>query len=166
MAAGGAADIQPFLDELERGPRYAFADWPTVRVNVPRRIGVYTIWNEADVLAYAGIAYVANPNRKGGLLGRLNSHASGQRSGDRFCIYISDIYVLPSLSTDDIAKIATGQLKMDHLVRDFVRQSLFFRWTATDDAVLAREIERRVRAGVLETGPPQINPLLTGRPSC
>jgi len=36
---------------------------------------------------------------------RLRSHASGRRSGDQFCIYVADRFVLPTLSQEDIMAI-------------------------------------------------------------
>jgi hypothetical protein len=147
------------VEELEHGQRYAFADWPTVGAEVPMRIGVYTIWDDDDFLAYVGIAYTANPNRQGGLRGRLSSHASGQRSGDRFCVYVADLYVLPRLTQEAIKEIAAGAKSFDAEVRDFIRKNFFFRYAVTDDDQLARQLEVRVKQGALTAGPPRINPL-------
>ena len=48
---------------------------------------------------------------------RLQSHASGRRSGDEFCLYVADRLVLPSLSQEDITAIASGRHQMDAFVR-------------------------------------------------
>ena len=40
--------------------------------------------------------------------GRLKSHASGRRSGDQFCIYICDRFVVPTLTGEELAALAAG----------------------------------------------------------
>jgi hypothetical protein len=50
--------------------------------------------------------------RKGSI--RACIHASGRRSGDRFCVYVADRLVLPTLSQEDITAIGSG--------RDFERR--------------------------------------------
>jgi hypothetical protein len=44
-----------------------------------------------------------------GIYTRLQSHASGRRSGDQFSVYVADRLVLPTLSHDDINAIALGR---------------------------------------------------------
>ncbi len=76
--------------------------------------------------------------KAGGLFSQLNSHASGRRSGDQFCVYVSDRFVLPTLSADQIREIAAGRLSLDALIRDYVRQRLSYRFVETSDAATAR----------------------------
>jgi hypothetical protein len=52
---------------------------------------------------------------------RLLSHASGRRSGDQFCVYVADHYVLPELTRPQIEGIRDSQISMDGLVRAWVR---------------------------------------------
>jgi hypothetical protein len=54
---------------------------------------------------YVGVAG-RNP-RGAGLASRLRSHASGRRSGDQFCGYVADQYVLPEL-TPERARLLRG----------------------------------------------------------
>jgi hypothetical protein len=94
--------------ELETGPLFRFTDWPNE--NVPRRAaGVYAIWR-ADQLVYVGMSgrgaqredFVASSDdtarQAKGLWTRLNSHASGRRSGDQFNVYVCDRFVVPVLT--------------------------------------------------------------------
>ena len=81
--------------------------------------GVYTIWDDAGGLVYAGIAG-RNPAGKG-LASRLRSHASGRRSGDQFCVYVADHYVLRELTREQIEAIRDSRLSMDALVRSKIR---------------------------------------------
>jgi hypothetical protein len=96
------------MDELAAGPLFRFADWPNDQV--PRRAaGLYTVWR-ADEFIYPGMSgrgaqredFVVGSGRSSqakGLWTRLNSHASGRRSGDQFNIYICDRFIVPALTS-------------------------------------------------------------------
>ena len=87
------------IDQLEHGPLHRFAEYATLATVIPGSgAGVYTIWDDAGGLVYAGVAG-RNPSGAG-FASRLRSHASGRRSGDQFCVYVADHYVLPELSRD------------------------------------------------------------------
>jgi hypothetical protein len=63
-----------------------------------------------------------------GLWTRLNAHASGRRSGNQFCVYISDRFVVPELSPSQQQQLAAGTLSLDSLIRAFVRERLAYRF--------------------------------------
>ena len=95
---------------LVEGPVYSFRDWPNPKVP-PVAAGVYTVWM-GDAFLYAGMSghgltaqairdQQERGDRRKALYARLNSHASGQRSGDTFCLYICDRYVIPGLTPDE-----------------------------------------------------------------
>ena len=121
--------------------------------------GVYTIWDDEGGLVYAGIAG-RNPAGKG-LASRLRSHASGRRSGDQFCVYVADHYVLPELTRDQIDAIRDSGLSMDALVRDKIHSSFAFRFVAVPDYATALQVESAIKSGGLSTGPPRLNPMRT-----
>jgi hypothetical protein len=118
---------------LTEGELFAFADWPNA--DIPRvASGVYAVWNRSGDYLYVGMAGRSltaeaiierrtNPSARAGLWDRLNSHASGRRSGDQFCIYVADRLVLPTLRPDTIASIAQGAESFDRLVKQFIRES-------------------------------------------
>jgi hypothetical protein len=126
--------------ELRDGPLYRFADWPNPKVR-NGRIGVSTV-SGGDELIYAGMAgRTAGPSaatngpasaKLTGLPSRLASHASGRRSADRFCSCVFDRLVLPALSLQQIQDAARGQLSLDRLTRQLIRQSPCYRspWPA------------------------------------
>ena len=92
-------------------------------------------------------------------MGRLNSHASGRRSGDQFLIYVCDRLVLPRLG-NRIAEIADGSLSLDRETKDYVRTNLGFRWLAMDDPKAAYALERALQSGEHDPpGKPLLNPL-------
>lgn len=94
-----------------------------------------------------------------GLVGRLQQHSQGDRSGDKFCIYVCDWFVLPALRAEQIKQVAVGELSLDHLTRDWIRSKYEFRYIeTTGGADQARAVERQVQEGALKAGPPILNP--------
>jgi hypothetical protein len=144
------------LHELRNGPAHRFSDFATVASTLPRTgAGVYTIWDDAGGLVYVGIAG-RNPSGSG-LASRLRSHASGRRSGDQFCMYVADHYVMPELTHADIEAIRTGALSMDARIRDCIHGRFAFRFIAAASYADAMAIENRVKQGALGE-PPRLNP--------
>jgi len=158
---------QVTLDRLRSGPSYPFADWPVS--NIPRiAAGVYTVWRGAELI-YVGMSgqgggagrdAVEAAQRRGrtwGLRTRLASHASGRRSGDQFCVYVDDVFVLPDLHRTQIEAIRDRTLKLDDLIQDFIRNELTFRFAETSSGNDALELERVIKAGVFGQQP-RLNP--------
>lgn len=156
------------MNELQAGPAYKFADWPNDQV--PRRAaGVYTVWRNAELI-YAGMSgrgaqsedFVARPDQPDkamGLWTRLNSHASGRRSGDQFNIYICDRFIVPVLTPDQQRDIGSGSLLLDQLTRSYIREHLAYRFQVCGDGTAALATERAIRGGSLPAGRPFLNPL-------
>ena len=160
--------VEEFLEPLEFGPRYRFADWPNAEIPMVAA-GVYTVW-EGDEFVYVGFAGMkltvrdiaqANSLRKAiGLRDRLNSHASGARSGDQFCVYICDRFVLAALSEGDRDAIREGDLRLLNVrTRQHIRERYDYRFALTPDGKAARVLERAVQQGALTVGRPLLNPL-------
>jgi hypothetical protein len=93
-----------------------------------------------------------------GLASRLRSHASGRRSGDQFCVYVADHYVLPELSREQIEAIRDSRLSMDSLVREKIHAAFGFRFVVVDDYRTATQVENLVKSGRLQAGRPRLNP--------
>ena len=92
----------------------------------------------------------------------LISRCSGRRSGDQFCIYICDRFVVARLSSDERAA-AAGQRFLDGRTREFIREQLSYRVGLTSSGDEAWTLETRVRAGRFATcGSPRHEPV-TGR---
>src|SRR5215813_8558672 len=111
-----------YVTELGRGALHAFANWPNPSV-LTFGAGAYTIWHNDGRFMYVGMsgrgitAETIRRNTPQGLYTRLQSHASGRRSGDQFCVYVADRLVLPTLSHAEIGAIASGRHSMDAFVR-------------------------------------------------
>jgi hypothetical protein len=148
------------LGQLEHGPLYRFSEYSTLRGVIPRSgAGVYTIWDDAGGFLYVGIAGKSKSPKGKGLSGRLEAHASGGRSGDQFCVYVADHYVLPELTREQIEAIRDFRLSMDALVRDKIRTAFLFRFVFIDDVLSAFRLEMMIKGGGLSVGPPLLNPL-------
>ena len=124
--------------------------------------GIYTVWLPDGRLLYAGMSGrkeldPASVTRKG-LWTRLNSHASGQRSGDKFCIYVCDRFIIPTLTADQLQAAGDGALRLDELTKRYVRESLTYRFVTALDSSGAFRVERLVQGGALEVGKPILNP--------
>jgi hypothetical protein len=159
------SEITEELEALTAGPIHWFEQWPNGEV--PRTGAVvYTIWDREGRFIYVGMSGrgyqgVKKPGSKGPWR-RLSSHASGRRSGDQFCIYVSDRLVLPQLH-NRITEIAKGALSLDIATRDFVRANLGFRWLRLPDGASALKLERRLQRGEHACGRPLLNPLRSSK---
>jgi hypothetical protein len=155
----GATDYKPLAD----GPIFSFADWPNA--SVPAfGAGVYTIWHSDGRFIYVGMsgrgmtAETKRRNTPQGIYTRLQSHASGRRSGDQFCVYVADRLVLPALSPEDIAAIASGRHQMDAFVRRYIHENLLYRFVLMPDGSAAYAVEKTIKRGEWEHGRPLLNP--------
>ena len=155
------------LDELSTGPLASFRNWPNPDVP-PVSAGAYTIWLD-DGLLYAGMAgrgltqeRIAHSLMLGskptGLVKRLASHASGRRSGDQFCIYVCDRFIVPDLSKAELLALREGDRILDRRTRSFIRERLAYRFKLTRDGAEALALEHEVCRGALQAGPPWLNP--------
>ena len=91
--------LEKLWDELNRQPVHRFADWPNR--DVPKgQPGVYLIY-QGDRWIYIGMSFK-------NLQSRLNQHASGRRSGDQFCVYVSDRLVMKNLTDEQLEGISRG----------------------------------------------------------
>jgi hypothetical protein len=83
---------------------------------------------------------------------------SGRRSGDQFCVYVSDRLVLPTLSQDDITAIGSGRHQMDGFVRRYIHENLCYRFVMLPDGAAAYALEAAIKNGEWEYGRPFLNP--------
>ena len=127
------SNLEQLWDELKQQPVHRFADWPNR--DVPKgQPGVCLIYQGND-LKYVGMA-------SANLYGRLNQHARGRRSGDQFCVYVSDRLVMKNLTDEQLNGISEGTYSLDHQIRDFIRTELSYRYVLVPDDPTARALER------------------------
>ena len=142
------------LVALARGPLHAFAAWP-LEVVPHVAAGLYSVWKGEDFI-YIGMsgrglseadieARRRAGERKKALWSRLDSHASGRRSGDQFCLYVCDRFVLPELEADHLADIGAGRVSLDRLTREWIRAHLAFRFVEVPSGTEALRLEDLIR---------------------
>ena len=56
-----------------------------------------------------------------GLTTRLASHASGRLKWRQFCVYVANRLVIPTLTAEQRSHFASGQLTLDMLTRQYIR---------------------------------------------
>jgi hypothetical protein len=151
------------ITDLAHSMPHSFAEWPNS--SVPTfGAGVYSVWHTDGRFMYVGMsgrgmtAETKRRNTPQGLHTRLQSHASGRRSGDQFCVYVADRLVLPTLSQDDIAAIASGRHSMDAFVRRYIHENLRYRFAMLPDAATAFAAEAAIKSGAWGFGRPLLNP--------
>lgn len=126
------------ITRLEQAALMSFDDLPLVLAEP----GIYAAWASE---VHQGVFYVG---RSRNVASRLQAHYSGDRSGDRFCLYVYDRYVW------DTRTQGMTTLGVNHLTRDWIREPVRFRWLPVDDPLLAGlEIHLRQR------WQPLLNPL-------
>src|SRR6516225_9148595 len=149
--------------ELAHGAAYSFKDWPNLAVPT-FGAGVYTIWHKDGRFIYVGMsgrgitAETTRRNTPLGIYTRLQSHASGRRSGDQFCVYVADRLVLPALSQDDITAIASGRHHMDAFVQRYIHDNPSYRFVLMPDGSAGYAVEKTIKQGEWEHGCPLLNP--------
>ncbi len=151
------------ITALRYGAAYWFANWPNPAVPT-FGAGVYTVWDNDGRFIYVGMsgrgitAETNQRNKPQGIYTRLQSHASGCRSGDQFCLYVADRLVLPTLSQKDVAVIASGRHQMDAFVRRYIHENLCYRFVMLPDGTAAYATETTIKSGGWEYGSPLLNP--------
>jgi len=125
---------------------------------------VYAVW-DGDQLIYCGMSgrefekAVAAAKPKYGLVARLGSHAAARLSGDQFCVYVANRLVIPSISADQQAKLATGELTLDTLTKRYIHERLEYQFAFVESSQQAYALERRCRDGSVLGAKPLLNPL-------
>ena len=157
--------ITKLVKELSDSQLFSFSDWPNSQI--PKVCaGVYTIYDENECLIYVGMAGAeltedkiqakTSANKKSGLFDRLGSHASGYRSGDRFNIYVGDLFVLGELTQADIDGISRRENSFDSYIKDYIRQNLSYRYIVTKNDTV-RELENYIQENGVNGEMPTIN---------
>ena len=146
----------------EFSQRHKFSDWPNSDVPAVAA-GVYAVW-DGETLIYCGMSgrefekAVSSAKIRFGLVTRLASHASGRLSGDQFCVYVANRLVIPSLTSEQLAKFATGDLNLDVLTKQYINDRLEYQFAFVPTSSEAYTLERKCREGVIFGVKPLLNP--------
>ena len=125
------------------------------RRHIPKKGSIiYSVWDKDEKFIYIGISGLQKSLEKRSPLSRMISHASGRRSGDQFCIYIHDFYVIPKLIEKGEYSPSIGVL--DKLTKDFIQINLSYRFVGfeTDDSdEIVRRLENQIKSGAFGFSP-------------
>ena len=142
--------------------RHKFSDWPNSDVPAVAA-GVYAVW-DGESLIYCGMSgrqfekAVSSAATKFGLVKRISSHASGRLSGDQFCLYVANRFVIPSLEPEQLPKFATGELNLDVLTKKYINEKLEYQFASVQTSAEAYALEKRCCQGVTFGVKPLLNP--------
>jgi len=119
---------------------------------------IYTVFLDQTEYIYVGIGGLSGKSvQDRNPRSRIIQHDQGRRSGDQFCIYIQDFYVIPSIiNTQYTAK--KGYL--DTLTKEFIQKRLSYRYLVvqTDDSdKIVRRLERELQSNEHGFGVPKLN---------
>ena len=115
---------------------------------------IYSVWDKDEKFIYIGISGLQKSLERRNPLSRMISHASGRRSGDQFCIYIHDFYVVPELVEKGQYTPSIGVL--DKLTKDFIQSKLsyrFFSFEAENGDAIVRRLETKIKSGAFGFSP-------------
>ena len=142
--------------------RHRFSDWPNADVPAVAA-GVYAGVGGRSAhycgMSGRGFEKALGSKAKLGLTTRLASHASGRLSGDQFCVYVANRLVIPSLKEDQLSQFADGELTLDLLTRQYIRDRLEYQFACVGTSAEAFALEKRCRNGSVFAVKPLLNPI-------
>lgn len=127
--------------------------------NIPEYGSIlYTVFLDSKEFIYVGIGGLSGKSvKERNPRSRIIQHSQGRRSGDQFCIYIQDFYVIPSIINKTYEPMK-GYL--DTLTKEFIQSRLTYRYLVvqTDDSdKVVRRLERELQSNQHGHGVPKLN---------
>ena len=119
---------------------------------------IYTVFLDGTDFIYVGIGGLAGATVKDrNPRSRIIQHAQGRRSGDQFCIYIQDFYVIPAIIS---MPYEPKKGYLDTLTKEFIQSRLTYRYLViqTEDSdKVVRRLERELQNNEHGFGTPLLN---------
>ena len=106
---------------------------------------IYTVWDSDDRFIYVGVGGVG---KRKDPRSRINQHRNGGRSGDQFCVYIQDYFIIPDLLKKNHPKIQKGSL--DKMTKDYIQKHLSYRFVTIKNIKRTEliNVEEKIKRGV------------------
>ena len=142
----GGHDLTPILCTSSNS--FSFKETPK-KNNIPEtRSIVYTVWDSNEKFIYVGIAGTNAEFDERKPQSRIKQHSSGYRSGDQFCVYVHDFYVLPII----FAKKQYTPIKreLDKLTKDYIHNNFHYRFVdfqTKNSNIIVKKIEDDIKSG-------------------
>ena len=141
-------------------PNVELQEFNTKNINHIPSFGsiIYTVFLDRSEYIYVGIGGLSGKSvQERNPRSRIIQHAQGRRSGDQFCIYIQDFYVIPQLLKADYTP-KKGYL--DQLTKEFIQSRLTYRYLVVqteDSNTVVRQLERELQSNKYGHGVPKLN---------
>ena len=106
---------------------------------------IYTVWDSDEKFIYVGVGGVG---KRKDPRSRINQHRNGGRSGDQFCVYIQDYFIIPDLLKKNHPKIQKGSL--DKMTNDYIQKHLSYRFVTIKNIKRTEliNVEEKIKRGV------------------
>ena len=144
-------DLSKLFDSKNKS--ISFSEDP--RNHIPTKGSIiYTIWDNDDKFIYVGISGLQSSKEKRNPISRMISHRSGRRSGDQFCVYVHDYFVIPELIRDGTYEPSKGFL--DEKTKDYIQRNLSYRFcdfVGENSIEVVRGLESKIKNGVFGPKP-------------
>ena len=111
---------------------------------------IYTVWNTNNDFIYVGIGGVKTgvPLSQRNPRSRISQHSSGMRSGDQFCVYVQDFFVIPEIVKSE--KYVPEKGLLDKLTKEYIHKNLSYRFKVFQDEnsiEIVRSLESKIKRG-------------------
>ena len=121
---------------------------------------IYTVWNTNNDFIYVGIGGVKTgvPLSQRNPRSRISQHSSGARSGDQFCVYVQDFFVIPEIVKSE--KYVPEKGLLDKLTKEYIHKNLSYRFVVFQDEnsiEIVRSLESKIKRGESGFGNPFLN---------
>ena len=121
---------------------------------------IYTVWNTNNDFIYVGIGGVKTgvPLSQRNPRSRISQHSSGTRSGDQFCVYVQDFFVIPEIVKSE--KYVPEKGLLDKLTKEYIHKNLSYRFVVFQDEnsiEIVRSLESKIKRGESSFGNPFLN---------
>ena len=121
---------------------------------------IYTVWNTNNDFIYVGIGGVKTgvPLSQRNPRSRISQHFSGMRSGDQFCVYVQDFFVIPEIVKSE--KYVPEKGLLDKLTKEYIHKNLSYRFVVFQDEnsiEIVRSLESKIKRGEISFGNPFLN---------
>ena len=121
---------------------------------------IYTVWNTNNDFIYVGIGGVKTgvPLSQRNPRSRISQHSSGTRSGDQFCVYVQDFFVIPEIVKSE--KYVPEKGLLDKLTKEYIHKNLSYRFVVFQDEnsiEIVRSLESKIKRGENSFGNPFLN---------